>query len=99
LRRYFGVSSFEPHITIARNIPHDTFKKLWPHFKNLEWDEQIIIDKLTVLRRPTIGHDKSFKMFKELEFNQKLDFYTFAHSKLKGPAPVKQTNEQQFTLF
>lgn len=100
LRKYFGISNFEPHITIARAIPHDTFKKLWPQFKDLDWNETIKIDKLTILRRSTIGHNRRFEVFRELEFNRQLDFYTFGHSKLKAPAaPVKQANEQQFSLF
>jgi hypothetical protein len=100
LRKYFGINNFEPHIIIARNIPHDTFKTLWPLFKNLHWTEQIKIDKLTILRRDTIGHDKSFKVFKELDFNRQLNFYVFAGDKLKGPGvAVKQVDEQQFSLF
>jgi 2'-5' RNA ligase len=100
LRKYFGISNFEPHITIARSIPTETFKKLWPHFKNLDWNEEITIDKLTILRRDTIGHDKSYHVFRELEFNRQLDFYQFAQSKLKpAAAPKKQVDEQQFSLF
>jgi hypothetical protein len=28
LRKFFSTPPFEPHITIARNIPHEAFKKL-----------------------------------------------------------------------
>lgn len=100
LRKYFGISNFEPQITIARNIPHETFKKLWPSFKDLDWNEQIKIDKLTLLRRPTISHSKCFEVFRELDFNSQLDFYTFGQAKLKPVAtPKKLSNEQQFSLF
>jgi len=100
LRKYFGISNFEPQITMARNIPHDTFKKLWPHFKNLEWNEQVKIDKLTILRRPTISHHRRFDVIRELEFNRQMDFYQFAQSKLKpAVAPKKLVDEQQFSLF
>jgi 2'-5' RNA ligase len=100
LRKYFNTIKFEPHITIARSIPSEAFNKLWPYFKNLEWDERIKIDKLTILRRETIKHDKSYKVFKEIPFNSKLDFFDFAHSKLKAPVlTTKRVNSEQFSLF
>ncbi len=100
LRRYFSKPDFEPHISIARSIPTAAFNKLWPHFKDLEWNEQIKIDRLTILRRETIGHEKVYKKIKEIPFNSRYDFYTFANSKLKAPAiPLKRVNTQQFSLF
>jgi len=100
LRRFFNTSPFEPHITITRNIHHDDFNKLWPQFKNLQWNEQIKIDKLTILRREMIGHDKIYKVFKEIPFNHKLDFYDFANSKLKATLlPLNKVNIQQISLF
>jgi hypothetical protein len=100
LRRFFNTKSFEPHITIARNIPNDDFKTLWPDFKNLRWNEQFKVDKLTILRRETIGYDKNYKVFKEIPFSKNLDFDAFANSKLSGPSlPVKRFNKQQISLF
>jgi len=100
LRKYFSTGDFEPHITIARNLPNDTFAKLWPHFKSLKWKQQITLDRLTILRREMIGHDKSYKKFKEIPFNSKLDFYDFTNAKLKVPAlPLKKFDRQQISLF
>ncbi|MDB4901866.1 MAG: hypothetical protein JWQ63_1147 [Mucilaginibacter sp.] len=100
LRKFFHTSDFEPHITIARSIPNESFVKLWPHFKNQEWNEQFIVDKLTILRRETIGHDKSYKVFKEIPFNRRMDFYAFTNLKLTTPAlPLKKVNTQQISLF
>ena len=101
LRKYFSKPDFEPHITITRTISTKAFNKLWPHFKNLEWNEMVKIDKLTILRRETIGHDKSYKVFKEIPFNHRLDFYAFANSKLKAPPVLNKqlNNQQQFSLF
>jgi 2'-5' RNA ligase len=100
LRKFFHTSDFEPHITIARSIPNESFTKLWPHFKDQEWNEQFIVDKLTILRRETIGHDKSYRVFKEIPFNNNLDFYTFTNLKLTTPAlPLNKVNMQQISLF
>jgi len=100
LRKFFNTKPFEPHITIARSLPNDDFKKLWPCFKNLHWNEQLKVDKLTILRREMIGHDKIFKVFKEIPFNHRLDFYDFANSKLKATLlPLNKVNTQQISLF
>lgn len=100
LRRFFYPGDFEPHITIARTVPNTDFNQLWPHFKNLKWNEQFMVDKLTILRRETIGHDKSYKVFKEIPFNRNLDFHAFAESKIKAPVmPLSRANLQQISLF
>jgi 2'-5' RNA ligase len=100
LRRYFNTPDFVPHITIAKSIPNGAFIKLWPHFKNLDWNEQFKVDKLTILRREMIGYDKSYKIFKEIPFNNKLDFYAFAISKQKAQIlPLTKLNKQQISLF
>ncbi|BAU54682.1 2'-5' RNA ligase family protein [Mucilaginibacter gotjawali] len=100
LRRFFNTSPFEPHITITRNIPHHNFKQLWPRFKTLPWNERFSIDKLTILRRETIGYDKTFKPYNEISFNKKLDFFEFTNFKLKQPAMSSAKNDgKQFSLF
>ena len=100
LRRFFNTPPFEPHITIARNILNDDFKQLWPYFKTRQWNERFQVDKLTILRRETIGYDKTFKIFKEIPFNKKLDFFEFTTAKLKQPAlPLNKKDEKQFSLF
>ena len=100
LRKFFSTPPFEPHITIARNIPIEDFKKLWPHFKDQSFNARFKADKLPILRRETIGYDKSYKVFKELPFNTKLDFDAFTKAKLRAPSPaLKQADTQQISLF
>lgn len=100
LKRFFSGGSFIPHITIARNLSSPTFKKLWPYLNKQIWSEEFKVDKLTILRRDMIGYDKSYKIFKELPFNRRLDFNTFVNSKLKTPPPLEKTvNPAQFSLF
>lgn len=100
LRRFFNTPFFEPHITITSNTPRDNFKQLWPHFKALQWNESFRIDKLTIMRRETIGYDKTYKLFKEMPFNKRLDFFDFTNAKLKQPAmPLSKKYHKQFSLF
>ena len=100
LRKFFSTPPFEPHITVARNIAYEDFKKLWPQLKDQSFNTRFKVEKLTILRRETIGYDKSYKVFKEIPFNTKLDFDAFTKAKLKTPSPVsKQADTQQISLF
>lgn len=100
LRRFFSNENSAPHITIARSLPNEGFDKLWPHFKNMPWNEQFKVDKLTILRREMIGHEKMYRVFKEIPFNNKLDLETFANSKLKAQfLSLNKVNTQQISLF
>lgn len=100
LKRFFSGGSFIPHITIARGIPTAAFKKLWPYFSKQEWKEEFKVDKLTILRRDMIGHDRSYKVYKEIPFNRRMDLNTFVKNKQKAPEPVeKPVKSVQFSLF
>jgi hypothetical protein len=100
LRKFFNTPPFEPNIGIAVNIANADFKKLWPEFKNKEWHERFKVEQLTILRRETIGYNKTFKVFKEIPFNKKLDFFDFTSAKLKQPAlAINKVNDKQFSLF
>jgi 2'-5' RNA ligase len=100
LRKFFGKPDFVPYITIAKSISKDAFNKLWPHFKDTDYGDQFKVDKLTILRRETIGYDKSYKVFKEIFFNPNIDFYDFTSSKLKTRVTPKNKNSsQQIFLF
>ncbi len=101
LRKFFSTPPFEPHITITRSIENEDFKKLWPQFKDQPFNARFKVDKLTVLRRETIGYDKSYKVFKEIPFNTKLDFDTVMQAKMKTPAVTghRLIDTQQISLF
>lgn len=100
LRRFFHTPTFEPHITVARNIGNEDFKKLWPYFRDEPFSTRMEIYKLTVLRRETIGYNKTFKIIREMPFNSALDFDSFMNAKLKRPAlPSNKSDVQQFSLF
>jgi len=100
LKRFFSGGNFVPHITIARSLPSPAFKKLWPYISKQQWQEEFKVDKLTILCRDMIGHDKSYRVYKELPFNRRLDFDSFIKSKQKIAEPVKKpVSTQQFSLF
>jgi 2'-5' RNA ligase len=101
LRKFFSTPPFEPHITIARSIGNNDFRELWPHFKKRSFNGQMQIDKLTILRRETIGYDKTYKVFKEIPFNHRLDFNEFTALKLKTPERplITVKDKQQISLF
>jgi len=100
LRKFFNTSPFEPHITIAGNLPNEDFKVLWPHFKDQSFNARFSMDMLTILRRETIGYNKRYLVYKQMPFNPRLDFDTFTRAKLKAPAPaLKQADVQQISLF
>ncbi|HVW94895.1 MAG TPA: 2'-5' RNA ligase family protein [Mucilaginibacter sp.] len=100
LKRFFSGGSFVPHITVARGLSPAAFKKLWPYISRQEWQESIRIDKLTILRREMIAHDASFKIYKEIPFNRRLDIKTFAKNKQSAVDKAgKPSNVIQFSLF
>jgi 2'-5' RNA ligase len=72
LKRTFGDKSKNtlPHITVAKNIPIEKFRRLWPKFIDQQYQYSFIPQGITVLRRPMIGgKDLYWTVFKELYFN------------------------------
>jgi 2'-5' RNA ligase len=63
--------SFNPHITIARDIPAHDFYKLWPKFTGRKIIEPFLIDKLTITRRETYGYDSKWKFYKDIYFKKR----------------------------
>lgn len=100
LRMYFNKVKFVPHIPIVKCLSPEAHQILWPNFKDLQWDAKFKISKLTILRRETIGYDKTYKLFKEIPFNTRIDFYEFTNAKLRRPpVTVTRVSSQQFSLF
>jgi 2'-5' RNA ligase len=89
-----------PHLTIARQVPNDKAKKLWPKFKDRPWNEAFRIDKLTILQKETFGYDKTWKLFKDIHFrgDPVLNAYV-DKKKLAEEAKVKPADENQISLF
>jgi 2'-5' RNA ligase len=72
MKRVFGDSKKSvPHVTIAKNIPVDLFKTLWPYFVNRQYKESFDADRVIILSRPMIGGSgHQWNFFKELYFRQ-----------------------------
>lgn len=58
-----------PHITVARNITVEQFGRLWPHFARAKYVDVFWVKELTVLKRETFGHERTFKQHKIMGFN------------------------------
>lgn len=100
IRRSLKLKKFEPHITIARSVTGQHFKQLWPHFRNRDWNEQFLIDRLTILQRETIGHDRNWKVFKEIPFKGDADSYFLKLVNTSEVAPVTHAHYgEQVSLF
>lgn len=89
-----------PHITIARQVPNDRAKKLWPKFKDRAWNESFLVDRLTILQKETFGYDKAWKHFKDIQFrgDPVLNAYV-DNKKLKEQERGKAVDENQISLF
>ena len=72
LKRVFGdkTKTMVPHIEVAKNIPVDQFRILWPRFVDKQYQCDFIPQGITVLSRPMIGgREQPWTQFKELYFN------------------------------
>ena len=74
LKKQLGirVKNFVPHISIVKNIPVQSFNKLWPKFQNREYIQTFTIDRITVLHRETYVEYCEWRIYKELFFANKL---------------------------
>lgn len=96
LKRHLKVNRFMvPHITIARNITIAQFNLLWPHYKNIEWNESFTVNGLTILKRETSAPFAQWQPFAVLPFNGKPQPVADAPK----PSLLKPANSQQTSLF
>ncbi|HEX3384682.1 MAG TPA: 2'-5' RNA ligase family protein [Mucilaginibacter sp.] len=96
LRQCLGEKKSVPHITIARQVPNDKAKKLWPKFKDRPWDEAFEVKYLTILERETYGYEKIWQIYKQIPFRGKAEWYVLQDKK---KVEVKQADEDQISLF
>ena len=65
-------NNFSAHITIARNIPGPSFKKLWPNFEGRRLDFTITADHVVILQRPTYIEHREWQECKKIYFLNKI---------------------------
>ena len=68
LRRSLEEKKAVPHITIARQVPNELAKKVWPKFKDRPWDDKFELKRLTILYRETYSNDKKWEHYKDITF-------------------------------
>ena len=100
LRKCLNEKKAVPHITIARQVPNNKAKKLWPKFKDRPWNEQFTVNRLTILHRETFGHSKTWEVFKDISFKGDPELNKYVDKKKeKEKAAVKPVDENQISLF
>jgi len=98
LRKCLNEKKSVPHITIARQVPNELAKKLWPKFKDRPWNEEFEIKRLTILQKETYGLDKKWKPFTEIPFRGKPEWAELV-SKRKERDKEKMVDVNQISLF
>src|ERR1700749_3149944 len=98
LRKCLNEKKSVPHITIARQVPNEQAKKLWPKFKDRRWNEEFEVKRLTILQKETYGSDKKWKPFTEIPFRGKPEWAELV-SKRKELSKEKMVDENQISLF
>ena len=96
LRSLINEKKSVPHITIARQVPNDKAKKLWPKFRDRPWSDEFEVKYLTILERETYHRDKTWQMHKQIPFRGKPEWYILPEKK---PEEIKVVDENQMSLF
>ena len=96
LRKSLNEKKAVPHITIARQVPNDKAKKLWPKFKDRRWNEEFEVKRLTILQRETFGYEKIWRPFMQIPFRGKQEWNMLPDKKKEV---VKEVDENQISLF
>lgn len=96
LRSLLNEKKSVPHITIARQVPNDKAKKLWPKFRDRPWDDEFEVKYLTILERETYSRDKAWQIHKQIPFRGKAEWY-IPQEKKKDDGKV--VDEKQMSLF
>lgn len=98
LRKCLNEKKAVPHITIARQVPNELARKLWPKFKDRPWHEEFEVKHLTLLQRETFGHDKMWKHYRVIPFRGKPEWALLpGKKKEKADEPLGDIN--QIRLF
>ena len=96
LRKSLNEKKSVPHITIARQVPNEKAKKLWPKFKDRPWAETFEIKRLTILQRESYGYDKTWRHLMEIPFKGKPEWNILPDKKSEK---IKIEDENQMSLF
>ena len=95
LRKSLKEKKSVPHITIARQVPNEKAKKLWPKFKDRPWNDGFEVKRLTILQRETYGYDKTWRHFAHIPFKGKAERNVLPDKK----AEEKLGDVNQISLF
>jgi len=98
LRKSLNEKKSVPHITIARQVPNEKAKKLWPKFKDRRWNDEFEVKRLTILQRESYGYDKKWRHFADIPFRGKPEWNLLVDKKAEKENK-KATDINQMSLF
>ena len=98
LRKSLNEKKSVPHITIARQVPNEKAKKLWPKFKDRRWNDEFEVKRLTILQRESYGHDKKWRHFADIPFRGKREWNLLIDKKAEKEKK-KAVDINQMSLF
>ena len=102
LRKSLNEKKSVPHITIARQVPNEKAKKLWSKFKDLPWNDEFEVKRLTILQRETYGYDKTWRHYAHIPFKGKPEWNILPDNKaLKKAGDINQISlfYNKFALY
>lgn len=65
--------SFTPHITVTKNIPYDSFYKLWPIFRQVKYTDTFTVNELTILAKESLNPNTSYRILEKIPFKNQLN--------------------------
>ena len=71
------LEDFQPYVTIAKNVPVTAFNKLWPNFKDREFNYGFAVNNITILHKDTYTESSQWEVYKELRFGNKMLAFCF----------------------
>jgi 2'-5' RNA ligase len=98
LRKSLNEKKLVPHITIARQVPNEKAKKLWPKFKDRSWNDEFEVKRLTILQRESYGQDKKWRHFADIPFRGKPEWNLLMDNKAEK-AGKNVVDVNQMSLF
>ncbi|HEY8928968.1 MAG TPA: hypothetical protein VIM55_07245 [Mucilaginibacter sp.] len=72
MQMHLKLKDFIPQIDIVKNIPIPAFNKLWPNFEDRDFKYAFTVEWLTILHRDTYSEHPEWRIYKELQFGNKL---------------------------
>ncbi len=61
-----------PHITVTKAISYDSFFKLWPELRSVNYADTFTVNELTILARESLNPNTSYRILEKIPFKNQL---------------------------